>query len=95
MTWTSLERINRYGPLVVSFVLMAASACADTGFSLNGWPIRSIPRAIAHPRTQTVTPQAPVSESLFECGADFSPRGTSVPLFGFDAAEAGLKSRAG
>jgi len=37
MTWISLERINRYGPLVVSFVLVAAAACADTGFNLSGW----------------------------------------------------------
>ncbi len=37
MTWISLERINRYGPLAVSFVLFAAAACADTGFSLSGW----------------------------------------------------------
>jgi len=37
MTWISLERINRYGPLVVSFVLVAAAVCADAGFSLSGW----------------------------------------------------------
>lgn len=37
MTWISLERINRYGPLVVSCLLVAASVCADTGFSLSGW----------------------------------------------------------
>jgi hypothetical protein len=37
MTWMSLERINRYGPLAVSFVLLAAAACADTGFSLSAW----------------------------------------------------------